>query len=168
MKKINNLTDIHNTKELALLATTYQREEEGFNIARPLLKQKNVTIDWINPNRFAIYDAIATSGHTDGTEEQIILEFKYRWQYTNDHFESVTLDSKKCRELLNLHKANNIRVFVVYIFNDKKVRLFEFSKYYRNYDGVKVREIQYSTYRPQEKKEQTLILYNNKLTTLLE
>ena len=167
MKKINNLTDIHNSKELALLAKTYQREEEGFNIARPLLKQKNVTIDWINPNRFAIYDAIGTSGHTDGSEEQIILEFKYRWQYTNDHFESVTLDSKKCRELLDLYKANNIRVFVVYIFNDKKVRLFEFSKYYKMYDGVKVKEIQYSTYRPDEKKEQTLIMYPNKLTTLL-
>lgn len=166
-----SLKDIRSKQELLNLIQIKSDETKSIQIAINKLKEMNVTIKHINEDRFATYDAIAVSAVTnifnESYDEEIILEFKYRTGTTCSQYQSVVIDSTKARELLNEYNSNNKRIFIIYIYKDNHIRLFEFSKHYKNYSTYKESNVINAKYRSNVKKIKRLIEYSNELTTLM-
>lgn len=166
-----SLKDIRSKQELLNLSRIKTDESTSIDIAKEKLKQLNISIKHINEDRFATYDAIAVSAVTnmfnESYNEEIILEFKYRTGTTCNQYQSVVIDSIKARELLNEYKSNNKRIFIIYIYKDNHIRLFEFSKYYKDYSTYKESNVINAKYRSSVKKIKRLIEYPNELTILI-
>lgn len=166
-----SLKDIRTKQELLNLIRIKSDESKSIEIAKEKLKEIDVTIEHINEDRFATYDAIAVSAVTnmfnESYNEEIIIEFKYRTGTTYNQYQSVVIDSTKARELLNEYNSNNKRIFIIYIYKDNHIRLFDFSKHYKNYSTYKESNVINAKYRSNVKKVKRLIEYPNELTILI-
>ena len=160
-----DLTDIKNKKELINYIDMKIDEAHSIEVATPLLKKLDIEIKYITTERFAHYDAVAVSASTNTNgekqqEEEIILEFKNRPNINCNYHESVAIDDKKCRALLNEYYRSKRRVFVIQVYKDKHIRVLEFSKHYRSIDKVQIVKIEKTKYRENDKKIIKLIKYS--------
>lgn len=164
-----NLNDIYNKQELISFIRTKQNELRSIAIAMPYLKELNIQLKRITSQRYAPYDAVGISGVTnmfnESYNEDIIIEFKYRTGRTVDQCDSVIIDEQKRNELLTISKNNkHIRVFIIYVYKDNHIRLFELTKYYNNFLKKEKSTFQSAQYRPDTNKESLLYYYDNNLT----
>lgn len=164
-----NLKDIRTRAELISFIRIKQNELKSISISMPYLSDQNIRLKRITSQRYAPYDAVAISGVTnmfgETYDENIILEFKFRTGRTVDQCNSIILDEKKRNELLEISKTNkHIRVFIVYVYKDNHIRMFELTKHYNNYLNKSKSIFQSAQYRSGENKESLLYYYDNNLT----
>lgn len=164
-----NLKDIYNKAELISFIKIKQNELKSITISMPYLKELNIQLKRITSQRYAPYDAVGISGITnmfnESYNEDIIMEFKYRTGRTVDQCDSVIIDEQKRNELLTISINNkHIRVFIIYVYKDNHIRLFELTKHYNNFLKKEKSTFQSAQYRPDINKESLLYYYDNNLT----
>lgn len=166
-----NTKDIKNKIELLQFIKIKSDEKKSIEISKPFLKELNIDIKEVVNERYSHYDVIAVSAVTNMFNEQyneeILLEFKYRTGTTSNQYSSIVIDSIKCRHLLDEYNKSNKRIFVVNVYSDNHIRLFEFSKYYKQFIDYEDVNVINSKYRSDTKKVKRLVKYSNDLTILI-
>lgn len=155
---LNNLntTDIKDKNELIKYLNNAKKEYYSRTFIQQRIKDINIFNVENTKNRFDMYDAVAISANTlvlneyqiymhelngnysiynfngelneDVYEEPIYLEYKYRYDLYSDKYSSVVIDHIKYNELKQLHEKTNKRIFIFYLFKDKKIRMLELFK----------------------------------------
>lgn len=155
---LNNLntTDINDRNELIKYLNNAKKEYYSRTFIQQRIKDINIFNVEDTKNRFDMYDAVAISANTlelneyqiymhelnndysiydlngdlkeDVYEEAIYLEYKYRYDLYSDKYSSVVIDHIKYNELKQLYEKTNKRIFVFYLFKDKKIRMLELFK----------------------------------------
>ena len=128
-------------------------EAKAIKYAAEKLKQLNISNVNVSSNYFDSIDSNAVSG----SSENIAIEFKYR-RFNHDKYNTFLIDAYKCRQLYDYSRNNHIRTFIVNVYSDGVVCLFEFSKLYRQYKGVQEGNFPKSSYSG-EKVQKKVIKY---------
>lgn len=192
---LNNLntTDIKDKNELIKYLNNAKKEYYSRTFIQQRIKDINIFNVEDTKNRFDMYDAVAISANTlelneyqiymhelnndysiydlngdlkeDVYEEPIYLEYKYRYDLDSDKYSSVVIDHIKYNELKQLHEKTNKRIFVFYLFKDKKIRMLELFK--QNIDYImynkKIKDNVYNN----RMKIVDLYCFNNERTILI-
>lgn len=141
---MNNLdaSNIANEKELNDYIKNTQKEIDAMRLAYPILiKEMNITIIKKYDDRYHAYDCDAVSGVTniltDKYDEDIILEFKTRYNQSSTDYSTVQLDEHKYNKLKEIYIKTKKRVFVVYTYlNDPQIRILELFKHNPDYERI--------------------------------
>lgn len=192
---LNNLntTDINDKNELIKYLNNAKKEYYSRTFIQQKIKDINIFNVEDTKNRFDMYDAVAISANTlelneyqiymhelnndyliynfngdlkeDVYEEPIYLEYKYRYDLDSDKYSSVVIDHIKYNELKQLYEKTNKRIFVFYLFKDKKIRMLELFK--QNIDYImynkKIKDNVYNN----RMKVVDLYCFNNERTILI-
>jgi len=162
---------IYNKKDFLNYILMLREQQDSIDYAQQFLEQElNITYKRQTFERFAPYDVVAYSAHTeDNTKELIVLEFKHRTGNTAFDYDSIVVDKNKCDELNKISKEHKVKAFVVNVYKkDGKIRFFNLTN--QHHDGESNKNIvanRWLTHDDNNTKNQKLYHFNNHRTLLI-
>lgn len=155
-------TDLYSKQELVSYLNWRKKEDESIVSTKDKLKCLEIDIKERSKGRFAHWDCLATSANT----ETIYLEFKNRPEIDSDKYDSFFMDAAKYKALLDLYLTTGKEIYIIYVYKDKRIRVFNFSKNRELYREIKEIEVKDNVYSDRRRKK-VYIYYPNELSILL-